>query len=72
MLESQPREIDARRYDPFVMVGVDADTVTLQVECVLTVLHMLQLVLVEVRPPPDASINNVRKTFSSCDLKPTI
>lgn len=72
MLERQPSEIDARRYDPFVMVGVDADTVTLQVECVLTVLYMLQLVLVEIGPPPDASVYNVRKTFPSCDLKPTI
>ena len=39
------------------MVRVDADTVRLQIKCILTVLYILQLVLVEVGPPPDPGVD---------------
>ena len=50
------------------MIGIDADAVSLQVKCVLTVLDILQFIFVKVWPAPDASINNMRKTFSRCNL----
>ena len=51
------------------MVGIDADAVSLQVKCVLTVLDILQFIFVQVWPAPDASINYVWKPFSCGNLR---
>ena len=50
------------------MVGVDADRVGLEVEGVLAVLDLLQLVLVQVRPPPDARVDHVREPLPTRHL----
>lgn len=55
-------------YDSFIVVGVDAHTVTLQVKSILTEFGMAELILVEVRPTPDPSVDHMGKTLSSSDL----
>ena len=50
------------------MVRVDADGVRLEVEGVLAVLDLLQLVLVQVGPPPDAGVDHVREPFPARNL----
>lgn len=55
-------------YDSFIVVGVDTNTVTLEVESVLAKLGMTKLVLVEIRPSPDPSVDHMGKTLSSSDL----
>lgn len=58
---------------PLVVVRVDAHLVLFQVEGILTGLDGTQLmVAVEVRPPPQATVNDVRKPFTLEDLKATI
>lgn len=39
-------------HHPFIVIWVNADTVTLEVECILAVLHVFQLVFVQIGPPP--------------------
>ena len=55
-------------YDSFIVVGIDAHTVALQVKSILTEFGMAELVLVEVRPAPDPSVDHMGKTLSSSDL----
>jgi hypothetical protein len=50
------------------MVRVDTDGISLQVEGEVAALGTPKLVLVKVRPSPDSSVNDVRKTFPSGDL----
>lgn len=54
------------------MVRIDAHGVALEVERELAVLDVLQLVFVEVRPTPDARIDDVREALASCDLQSSI
>ena len=56
-LYGQTGQVDAGADNPLVVVRVDADTVRLQIKCILTVLYILQLVLVEVGPPPDPGVD---------------
>ena len=62
---------DARR-NPFVVVGVDADRVALEVEGELAELDVLELVLVQVGPPPDACVDDVRETLPSGHLQTAV
>lgn len=49
---------------PLVVVGIDADLVLLEVEGELTGLNGPQLVVaVQVRPPPQAAVNDVGEAF---------
>lgn len=58
------RLTDSWGHHPFIVVGVDAHVVCLEVEGVLAVLHVLQLVLVEIGPAPEACVNHMGETFS--------
>lgn len=58
---------------PLVVVRVDAHLVLFEVEGILTGLNGTQLmVAVEVRPPPQATVNDVRKPLTLGDLQATI
>jgi hypothetical protein len=61
-----------RRYNPLVMIRIDAYRVTLEIKRVLAVLEMFELVLMQIRPAPDARINDMREPFASCNLQPAI
>ena len=65
-MKGQSGDVDPRGDDPLVVVGVDADRIGLEVEGVLAVLDLLQLVLVEVRPAPNPSVNHVREALATC------
>ena len=65
-MKGQSGDVDAWGDDPLVVVGVDADRIGLEVEGVLAVLDLLQLVLVEVRPAPNPSVNHVREALATC------
>lgn len=55
------------------MVGVDAHLILFEVEGILTGLDGTQLmVAVEVWPPPQATVNDVRKPLTLGDLQATI
>ena len=54
--------------DSLIVVWVNTDTVTLQVECVLAEFGMAELILVEIRPAPYPSIDHMRKPFSTSHL----
>jgi len=54
------------------VVRVDTNGITFQVESKLAVLYVLQLIFVKIWPPPNASVNDVRKTFPSGNLKATV
>lgn len=54
------------------MIGVDTHIVTLEVEGKLAVFDVLQLILMQVRPPPQASINHMREPFTSGHLQTSI
>ena len=56
------------RYDPLVVVRVNTHTVTLEVKCILAKLGMPEFVLVEVRPTPNTSVDNMGKTLTSRHL----
>lgn len=56
------------RHNPLVVVRVDAHIVNLEVERILAVLDVLQLVLMQVGPPPQAGVHNVGEPFSSGNL----
>ena len=51
------------------MVGVHAHRVGLEIEGVLAILHLLQLILVQVWPAPDPGIDHMWKAFSPSDLQ---
>lgn len=56
-----------------VVVRVDAHLVLFEVEGILTGLDGTQLVVaVEVRPPPQATVNDVRKPLTLGDLQAAI
>lgn len=55
---------------PLVVVGVDADLILLEVEGVLAGLDGAQLVVaVQVRPPPQAAVDDMRKPLPVGDLQ---
>lgn len=60
---------DAGRHDPLVVVRVHTHIVTLQVEGKLTVFHVLEFILVQVRPSPQSRVYDVRKSFTTSNLK---
>lgn len=53
----------ARGDHPLVVVWVYTDTVLLEVKCVMTKFAVFQFVFVKIRPSPNASIDNMRKTL---------
>lgn len=58
---------------PLVVVRVDAHLILFEVEGILTGLNGTQLVVaVEVRPPPQATVNDVRKPLTLGDLQATV
>ena len=50
------------------MVGIHADMISLQVECILAELAVFQFILKQVGPTPDPRINDVRKTLTTSHL----
>lgn len=59
--------------NPLIVVRVDADLILLQVEGILAGLHCSQLmVAVQVRPTPQAAVENVRKALSVGHLQAAI
>ena len=68
-LYRQSSEVNPRTDDSLVVVGIHADGVGLEVERVLAVLDLLQLVLMEVGPAPDACIDHVGKPLSPRNLE---
>lgn len=68
----QTQSNDAGRNHPFVVIGVDAHVVVLEIEGVLAELDMFELVFVEVWPAPQPSVYDMRKAFSSCHLQPAV
>ena len=55
-------------HNSFIVVGIDANTVTLEVESILAELGVAKLILVEIWPSPDPSVDHMGKTLSSSDL----
>lgn len=55
-------------HNSLIVVGVDAHTVTLEVESILAELGVAELILVEVRPSPDPGVDHMGKTLPSSDL----
>ena len=52
------------------MVGIDAhEVLVLVVEAEGAKVHLLQLVLVEVRPAPDAGVDDVGEAFAAGNLE---
>jgi len=72
ILYGQTGQVDAGADHPLVVVRVDADAVRLQIKCILTVLYILQLVLVEVGPPPDPGVDYMRESLPCGHLQPPI
>lgn len=68
-MEGQARQVNARTHHTLVMVRIDTDRVRLQIKRVLAVFHLLQLVLVEIRPAPDPGVDDVREAFSTGHLE---
>lgn len=67
-LRSETGLTDARRHDPLVVVRVDTNAVALQIKRILAVFDVLQLVLVQVGPPPQPRVHNMRETFTPSHL----
>lgn len=66
---SQPwGRTDARGHHSLVMVGVDANIVVLEVKGELAELDVLEFVLVQVWPAPQAGVDDVGEAFSPGDL----
>lgn len=51
------------------MIWIYTDTVTFQVESVLAIFDMFEFIFVKVRPPPQSSINHMRKTLATSHLE---
>ena len=68
-LNGETSEVNARADDTFVVVRIHANRVGLQVKRVLTVLHLLQLVLVQIRPTPNPGVDHMGKAFSPGNLR---
>ena len=54
--------------DSLVMVGVDTNTVTLQVKGVLAKFGVAELILVEIWPAPNLSVDHVGEAFPTSHL----
>ena len=67
-LNGEPSEVNAGADDAFIVIRIHANGVGLQVERVLAVLHLLQLVLVQIRPAPDPGVDHMGKAFSPGNL----
>ena len=52
----------------FVVVRIDAHLITLQVKGVLTELGMLQLILVQIWPPPQPGIDDMWESLPASNL----
>lgn len=57
-----------RRHHSLVVIGVDTHIVTLEVKGKLAVFDMLQFILMQVRPPPQPGIDDMREPFTSSHL----
>ena len=58
-----------RSLDSDIVVRVDTDVVLLEAEGVLTAVYGLELVMIlQVRPPPEATVDDVGKTLPMRDL----
>ena len=68
-MQREAGEVDPGADDALVVVGVDADRVGLEVEGVLAILDLLQLVLVQVGPPPYARVDHVREPLPARHLE---
>lgn len=71
-LQRESGQIDAWRHDALVVVRVHADRVALQIEGELAELDVLQLVLVQVRPTPDARVYDVWEALPPRHLQSTV
>ena len=60
---------NTRRHHPLIVVGVDADVVILEVKGELAELDVLQFVLVEIRPAPEASVDDMGESLPPCNLE---
>jgi hypothetical protein len=60
---------DAWRYDSFIVVRIHTHRITLQVKSKLTKLDMFELVLMQIWPPPNSSIYDMREAFSAGNLQ---
>lgn len=67
-LQRQARQVYTGRHHPLVVVRIHAHRVTLQVKRKLAVLHVLQLVLVQIRPAPYSGVDDVRETLATSNL----
>lgn len=56
------------RNDALVVVRIDTDLVALEVKGVLAELGVFQLILVQVWPPPESGIDDMRKALPSSHL----
>lgn len=54
------------------MIGVDTHIVTLEVKGKLAVFDVLQFILMQVRPPPQPGIDDMREPFTPGHLQPPI
>lgn len=59
---------NAGRNHSLVVVGVDTHVVTLEVKGKLAAFDVLQLILMQVRPPPQARIDDVGEAFTPSHL----
>jgi len=64
-LQAQAGQIDARRDDALVVVGIHAHRVALEIEGEGAVLDMLELILVQVGPAPNPGVDHVRKALAT-------
>ena len=73
LLQREKRHVNPKCDVPEVVVWVDAHVVLLGVEGELAFVQLRpQLVLMQVRPPPYPSVDNVGKTFPSRHLQATV
>ena len=73
LLQREKRHVHPKCDVPEVVVWVDAYVVLLGVEGELAFVQLRpQLVLMQVRPPPYPSVDNVGKTFPSRHLQATV
>lgn len=56
-------------HHPLIVVGIDTDQLSLEVEGVLTVGLVAELVLVQVRPAPDLGIHHMGEALPSRHLQ---
>lgn len=71
-MQAESRQVNAWGDDALIVVRVDAHGVTLEVEGKLAVLDMLQLILVQVRPPPDSCVDHVREPLAPRHLQAAV